>query len=83
MSLFVEVHELHGREPEGFIATRVAAPPPGVRFLKQWINRECRKVAFLVEAPDQETLQRDPSAEEITELFAAAERWMAADSIEM
>jgi hypothetical protein len=83
MSLFLEVHQLEGVEPGSFIAARVTEPPPGVRFLKQWVDPQSRKVAFLVEAPDEETLRKDASPEEITELFAAPERWMAADSIEM
>jgi hypothetical protein len=83
MSLFLEVHQLEGLEPEGFVAARVAEPPPGVCFLKQWVDRQSRKVAFLVEAPDAETLRKDASPEEITELFAPPQRWMAADSIEM
>lgn len=83
MSLFLEVHQPEGLDSGGFIAARVAEPPPGVRFLKQWVDPKSRKVAFLVEAPDEETLRKDASPEEITELFAAPERWLAADSIGM
>ncbi len=84
MSLFLEVHELNGRGAEACVQARSAQAPPGVRFLRHWFGDEGRKVALLVEAPDEETLRTCAGgAKEVTELFAPAERWMSCDSIDM
>ncbi len=84
MCLFLEVHDLDGRDAEAFVEARSAQGPHGVRLLKHWLGDDGGKVALLVEAPDEQTLRGCAGgANEVTELFAPAERWMSYDAIEM
>jgi hypothetical protein len=84
MCLFLEVHELDGRDADAFVRARSTQAPQGVRLLKHWLGDDGRNVAFLVEAPNEETLRACAGgAKEITELFAPAERWMGFDAIEI
>ena len=80
--LFLEVHELSGRDGEAFVQARSAQTPRGVRLLKHWVDDDGHKVALLVEAANEERACAG-GAKEVTELFARAERWSSFDSIEM
>ena len=84
MALFLDVHELDGRDVDEFLAAWSAQAATGVRCLKRWVGEDRRNVALLVEVADEDSVRAcDADAKEVTELFAPAERWLSLDSIEM
>jgi hypothetical protein len=81
MALFLEVHELKGRDPSTVLATCSEPTGDGIRCLRHWVDGDA--IALLVEAPDEETLRaRGLDPVEVTELFAPASRWAAMDAID-
>ena len=81
MALFLEVHKLEGRDQGTFLATCSTMNGDGSRCLRHWVDGD--EIALLVEAPDEEALRaRGLDAVEVTELFAPASRWAAADAID-
>lgn len=82
MALFLEVHDLEGRDAQAFVSTYAATRGRDVPCLRHWVDGDA--IAMLVEAPDVAALQaRGLRATEVVELFAAPSRWAAIDEIEL
>jgi hypothetical protein len=81
MPLFLEVHNLNDENPQALADARSC---DGVRCLKHWLSENGRQVALLVDAPSEDALRLSRSgANETTELFAPAERWMSYAAIDV
>jgi hypothetical protein len=81
MALFLETHNLGGRDAQAFVDTR-SGTGNGSRCLKHWISGDRRRLTLLVEASDRQALSAShPGAREVTEVFAPAERWMSFETL--
>ena len=87
MTLFLETHNLDHLSPEAIVQAHVrgrgSLDPQGIRYLKHWTDPEAATLHCLVDAPDEDTLRAGQAAserlraQEIVELFAPAEDWLA------
>lgn len=81
MALFLETHDLRGRDAQAFVDTR-SGTEHGTRCLKHWVSNDGRRLTLLVEAPDRQALSASQSgATELTEVFAPVERWMSFETL--
>lgn len=78
MALFLETHDLDGRDAEALIRA-LSEPRPGRRCLCHYLADDGSAVEFLVEAQDQASLST--GAQSVTELFAPAARWLSDDPL--
>jgi hypothetical protein len=81
MALFLEVHQLEGRDPGTFLATCSTMNGDDISCLRHWVDGDA--IALLTEAPDEESLRaRGLDAVEVTQLFAPASRWATTDALD-
>ena len=84
VSRFLNVHTLDNGSVDALLLDRTARAITRARCLKHWLSDDGRKLALLIEAPDEETARAfDPDASETSELLAPAERWLAYDTIDI
>ena len=80
MALFLETHELDGRDPETFLREQ-SEQHPQRRCLQHWIDADGITAEVLVEAPDRAALLAATRATCVTELFAPIRRWLSDDPV--
>ena len=80
MALFLETHELAGRDAAAVVGEQ-SRPQPGRTCLQHWLDGDGRTIEFLVESPDRPTLLAATTADHVTELFAPMRRWLADDPV--
>ena len=79
MALFLETHDLDGRDAETLVR-ELSESRPDRRYLCHYLADDGSTVEFLVEAEHEASLSTT-GAQRVTELFAPVARWLSDDPL--